>query len=114
MRLGKIVSMFPDYWKTSVTVRRGGGRDDWGNPKPAKDFTVEECLVSWHDSSEPNRMSEVSNDTAYLFRDPDPSFRFQSTDSIVVPESASCPGTWVIDGQPKEEPMGVKLVLKKR
>lgn len=107
-----LVSRFPDDWRTDVTVLRGGGRDDWGNPEPFVEIPVAYCAVGWSSSVEPEDRTDLTESSAHLYRDPDSGFSFASTDRIIVPDSHPCAGTWVVDGRPRGWPLGVHVQLK--
>lgn len=104
-----IVSRFPAFWRTSVTVIRGGGRDDRGDPLPVTEIPVAGCLIGPRATSEPVDRADLVSDTAMLYRDPEPSFSFLSTDRIRTPDG----GVWSVDGEPKIWPLGVEVPLKK-
>ena len=107
-----IVSNFPASWRTSVTVLRGGGRDDRGDPLPVTELPVETCIVGPRSSGEPMERGDVVSFELSIYRDPDPSFRFLSTDRIVVPDTALNPGTYEVEGKPREFPLGVEIPIK--
>lgn len=107
-----LVSRFPAYWRTDVTVIRGGGRDDRGNQTPVTEITVTGCAVGWSSSTEPEDRSELTESVANLYRDQDSEFRFLSTDRIRVPAGHPCDGTWFVDGRAREWPKGVHVPLK--
>lgn len=101
--------LFPQSWKTPVTVTRGGGKDRFGNTLPPQTLTVENCLLAPRATVDPVDMSEVANTTGVLYHD---SFHFQPTDRIAVPAEARMSGDWSVDGVPSEWPFGweVKIV----
>lgn len=107
-----IVSSLPASWRTSVTVIRGGGRDHMGNPVPASEVVLADCVVGPRSSGEPMVQGDVVASGLSVYRDPDPAFRFLSTDKIVVPEGALNAGTFEVDGRPREFPLGVEVPIK--
>ena len=102
-----IVSSFPASWRTSVTVLRGGGRDDRGDPLPVTELPVADCLVGPRATSEPIDRADLVSADAVLYRDPDPEFSFLSTDRIRTPDGVE----WSIEGAPKVWPQGVEVPL---
>ena len=104
-----IVSRFPKSWRVTVLVFRSGGRDAKGNPKPAEEVTVPDCIIAPRATSDPVDRSDVVDATAVLYRDP--GFTFLSTDRIRVPSGARMAGDWSVDGRPGEWPEGVEVGL---
>lgn len=104
-----LVKRFPKWWRTDVTVIRGGGRDAKGNVLPTTEIPVRDCLVGSRATSEPLDRSDVVSSTAVLYRDP--GFTFLPSDRIRVPEGARMAGTWAVDGRPGEWPHGVEVGL---
>lgn len=107
-----IVARFPRSWRTSVTVVRGGGRDHMGNPVPASEVVLADCVVGPRSSGEPMVQGDVVSSELSVYRDPDPAFRFLSTDKIIVPEGALNAGTYEVDGRPHEFPLGVEVRIR--
>lgn len=113
MLFGKgIVSRFPASWRTNITVLRGGGRDSNGNPRPVVEIPLAGCLIGPRSTGESGIQSDVTSSEMSLYRDPDPVFKFLSTDRILVPDGALNAGEWVVDGRPKEFPLGIEVPLK--
>lgn len=104
-----IVSGFPKSWRVDVTVIRGGGRDDRGNPLPVTEIPVSGCLVGPRATSEPVDRTDLVSSDAVLYRDPDPAFTFLSTDRVRTPDGV----VWSVEGSPKVWPMGVEVPLKR-
>lgn len=107
-----IVSRFPAHWRTSVTVLRAGGRDPKGNPLPAVEIPLADCLIGPRSTGEPVPGSSLTASDMSLYRDPDPAFTFQPADRIIVPEGALNAGEWSVDGRSKEFPLGVETPVK--
>ncbi|MGP5381636.1 hypothetical protein ACTXL8_05550 [Glutamicibacter arilaitensis] len=107
-----IVSRFPKSWKITVEVHRSGGSDDNGDPKPVQVISLKECLIGPRSSTEKDSASDAATSELSLFRDPDPSFRFKSTDRIVVPAGAFNAGSYLVSGRPREFPIGVEVPLE--
>lgn len=107
-----IVQGFPDEWRTDVTVIRSGGRDSHGDPLPAQEIHLEDCLVGQWAGGVSGNASNVTSTDITLFRDPDPGFRFQSTDQIRIPEGARMAGLWNVVGRPVETPLGDEVRIK--
>lgn len=110
--MSNIVRSFPADWLTDVVVLRGGGRDAKGNPLPSEEITVRNCLIGPRNTSESGDFSMVVSSEMALYRDPDPEFRFRSTDRIRVPEDARMAGDWAVDGRPMEYPLGVHVPIR--
>lgn len=108
-----VVKRFPKSWRTSVMVRRSGGRDRRGNPQPEQAVEVHDCLIAADTSSEGDGFDDSVQSRATLYRDPDPGFKFQPTDRIVVPEGQRMAGAWQVSGEPAEWPLGVAVPLKR-
>lgn len=104
-----ITTHFPKEWLTDVIARRGGGKDDRGNPLPTADLPVTDCLVGARSTSDPTDRSDMVDNKAVLYRDP--GFTFLSTDVIVVPEGHRMAGSWSVDGRPGEWPSGLEVGL---
>jgi len=107
-----IVSRFPAEWRTDVVVLRGGGRDPKGNPLPVREIPLKDCLIGPRTTGEPTDGSNLTSSEMSIYRDPDPSFRFQPSDRIRVPEGALNAGEWSGDGRPQEFPLGVEFPIK--
>jgi hypothetical protein len=107
-----IVSQFPKSWRTDVVVLRGGGRDPKGNPLPAQEIPVTDCIVGPRATADPLDRSDVVSSTAVLYRDHhDDGFGFLPSDRIRVPAGKRMAGTWSIDGRPGEWPLGWEVAL---
>lgn len=104
-----IVSQFPAFWRVDVVVVRGGGRDDRGDPLPVTELPVAGCLVGPRATSEPIDRADLVDAGAVLYRDPQPSFVFLSTDRVRTPDGVE----WQVDGDPKVWPMGVEVPLRR-
>ena len=107
-----IVKRFPKSWRVDVIVLRNGGRDPKGNPRPDEEIPLKDCLIGPRLMNDPVDHSDVSASELYLYRDPDPEFRFRTTDRIRVPSGARMAGDWSVDGRPKEWPLGVEVGLE--
>lgn len=107
-----LVSHFPASWLTSVTVLRDGGRDPKGNPLPATEIPLDRCLIGPRSTGESVAGSSLTSSDMSIYRDLDPTFRFQPADRIRVPAGALNAGEWSVDGRPKEFPLGVEVPVK--
>lgn len=103
-----IVSKFPSSWKETVTVLRGGGRDRNGDIQPEQEIPVAECLIGQRTTAEPNERIENAVAGLSLYRDPDPSFFFQSTDRIRRANG----DVYQVGGKPAIYPIGVEITLE--
>jgi len=108
-----IVSRFPKSWRTDVVVLRGGGRDAKGNPLPAQEIPVKDCIVGARATSEPLDRSDVVDSTAVLYHDPEPGLMFLAADRIRVPAGARMAGEWSVKGRPGEWPQGWEVGLER-
>ncbi len=108
-----VVSRFPASWKTDVTVLRGGGYDEYGNPLPVTEIPLSGCLAAPRSTADPIDRSDLTEATAVLYRDHDAEFDFHSTDKVRFPETALLRGTWKVDGEPSRWPFGVEVPLRK-
>jgi len=104
-----LLSRFPKSWRTSVTVVRSGGRDPKGNPLPAYDIAVPDCLVAPRSTADPVDRSDVVDGKAVLYHGG--GFTFLSTDRVRVPDGSAMAGEWSVDGRPGEWPYGVEVGL---
>ena len=104
-----IASRFPKSWRVDVTVLRGGGRDAKGNPLPAQEIAVTDCIIAARATTDPLDHSDVVSSTAVLYRDP--GFTFLPADRIRVPDGKRMDGTWSVDGRPGEWPFGWEIGL---
>jgi len=107
-----IVARFPKSWRTDVTVLRVAGRDPKGNPLPASEIQVPDCLIGPRSTNEPVTGVSLSSSDMSIYRDPDPTFQFQAADRIVVPTGALNAGVWSVDGRPMEFPLGTETPVK--
>jgi hypothetical protein len=103
------VSLFEQDYVT-VTVVRGGSRDEWGKPTPVERIEVPGCVLM-------PRAADVENQTAWsdsvgnqmlMYQQ---GFPFRSTDRIEVPEGQRMAGAWAILGRPAEWPGGSEILL---
>ena len=104
-----LVKRFPRSWRVDVVVIRGGGRDAKGNPLPAIEIAVNDCLIGARATADPLDRADISSSTAVLYRDP--GFTFLPSDRIRVPEGARMAGLWAVDGRPGEWPDGWEIGL---
>lgn len=100
-------------YRITVTVLRGGGRDDRGNPLPTTEIPVDGCLWAPRGTSEPNDFSDIPASRSVLYRSIHDGFRFHSTDQVVIPEDERGAGRWSVAGQPSEWPSGVEVPLER-
>lgn len=107
-----IVQSFPEDWRTEVTVIRTGGHDSYGDPLPAQEIQVTDCLIGQWAGGATGNASNVTEADVTLFRDPDPQFQFHSTDQIRIPDNARMAGLWSIVGHPIETPLGTEVKIK--
>jgi len=99
----------PKSWLTDVTVIRGGGRDAKGNPLPTVELQVSRCLIAPRATADPVDRSDVTDNTAVLYRGP--GFTFLSTDRVRVPDGRPMAGVWAVEGRPGEWPFGTEVGL---
>ena len=105
-----VVDSFPADWRITVTVRRGGGVDRWGDPLPDTTHEVADCLIGEATSDEVEQFSEVSRLDAVMYAPV--AADVVSTDSIDAPASAwSPPRKWRVAGHPLFTPLGTKVPL---
>ena len=104
------VATFPESWKTTVTVRRGG-TDRWGDPLPGQEHSEPGCLVGWRSTADPVDRSELTSDDAVIYAEPGCDFR--SGDRIIIPDGPWPAGEFWVDGSPKRWPMGVEIPIRR-
>lgn len=100
---------FPRSWRVTVTVFRSGGRDAKGNPLPAYEIQVPDCLIGPRATRDPVDRSDVVTGDAVLYRGT--GFTFLPTDRVRVPAGSFMAGEWSVDGSPGEWPFGVEVGL---
>ena len=105
-----ITARFPPSWRTTVTVKRGGGVDRKGIPLPTTEHTVPDCLVSQQGSEEQVRNDDPST-TCWLYAPPGADF--ESTDRVVIPDGPLWPsGEFELTGKPSKFPLGMSVPLR--
>lgn len=102
----------PNDWKTDVTVIRGGGLDDNGDPVSSSEFALSGCLLAPESREDPLDRSQIVTGNAVLYCPPG-SEEVLSTDRIRTPTSSAMPGEWSVDGTPIRWPFGVQVRLTK-
>ncbi len=109
-----LTGRFPGEWLVSVTVTRSGGTDRKGNPLPATEHTVDDCLVSTQTSAEEAlARSDRPDTTAWLYAPAGADFT--STDTVTVPPSPKRlwpDGVFTVNGRPDVGPLGVRVQLR--
>lgn len=109
----QIGSTFPDGWKTSVTVKRGGAKDRKGVAQPETQFSAGPVLVGWRATADPVDRADLTTDTAVLY-DMTGTVTYEPSDRVVIPDDYPGPtGTWQVDGTPKRWPFGYEVPLRK-
>ncbi len=107
-----ITEQFPADWLCEVTVHRSGGYDANGDPVPAQDHNVSDCLVGRRGTSEPQDRTELTDTTAVLYGPA--GMDVISTDTITVPAPHGMAGEYTIDGDPGFWPLGTEVPLRRR
>lgn len=79
----------------TVTVRRGGGRDSWGDPKPPVTHAIEGCVRWPRVSAEESDRSNVVS-TGWILSVP-VGADLRATDEVQMPGDSSW---WQVDGDP--------------
>lgn len=106
-----LLDSFPSTWRTTVTVKSGGGRDKYGDPLPSTIREIPGCLLAPRSSSEPNYQSAYVEGAAVLYT---PSGSgITSTDQVITPEGSVLQGTWSVNGDPIRWPWGEEIQLRK-
>lgn len=104
---------FPADWTTTVTVKRGGGKDRKGNPQPETELKAGPVLVGWRATADPVDRADLTTDLAVLY-DETGTTVYERSDRVVIPDTHAGPtGTWQVDGTPKNWPMGWEVPLRK-
>lgn len=105
-----LISGFPEEWRTEAVVLRGGGRDAKSNPLPVAQIpVVPPCAFAPRATSDPNDHSDVASTTGVLYCDP--GFTFLPKDRIRISAGFPGAGEWMVDGRPKEWPLGWEIGL---
>lgn len=107
-----IVAAFPAEWRCDVTVHRSGGRNADGDPVPATDHPVVDCLVGPRSTNEPVDRTELTDTTAVLYHD-DPAVDITGTDTLTVPAGHFMAGTYAVEGDPSRWPLGTEVPLRR-
>lgn len=102
--------MFPRKWKCDVVVARGGGKDRFGNITPPQNIDVEGCLFVPRATVDPVDRSDLVTKTGVIYHS---TFVFQSADRITIPAGKRGAGTWSVDGDVNEWPLGTEVPLVK-
>ena len=108
--MGSPFNRLPASWKVPATVVRGGGRDDWGELQPTEEIARPAVLIGKGTTVEANAASSLV-DTSLSLYDGDPTFEYQATDRIVIPEGYRNAGTWAVSGKPFQWPFGSEVPL---
>lgn len=105
-----VTSMFPADWRVVATVKRGGGKDRWGNVTPPTTHLVPDCLVGEATSDEVQQFSEVARLDAVLLGPV--AADVKNTDVIDTPACAWAPARkWRVAGHVLHTPLGTKVPL---
>lgn len=105
-----LVGMLPRSWRVSPVVLRGGGRDPKGNPLPVVEVPVTvPCAYAPRATADPVDRSDVVDGTSVLYADP--GFQFFPKDRIRIPVGSRGAGEWMVDGRPKDWPLGTEVGL---
>lgn len=106
------LKFLPKSWKCDVIVERSGGKDERNNPRPVQTFAWRGVLVGARSTSDPLDFSDLVESRVLLYGPRQDGFEPQSTDTIIVPETARMSGRWSVRGRPAEWPLsGWELVL---
>lgn len=109
MSVADIFDALPEDWFVDVTIRRGGGRDRYGNPLPEVELTAHRVLLGWRATAEPLDFSDLTDDRGTLYAEDEPGIDWRSDDRIVIPTGYKLDGgseTWAVDGRPAHWPIG--------
>lgn len=107
------MSLLPGEWLTEVEQRRGGGRDARGHPKPETHRKVGPVAIGWRSTQDPVDRSDLTSDVAVLL-DESGTTDWKPDDRIVIPTDYPGPhGTWQVEGQPKQWPVGWECALRR-
>lgn len=105
-----VTSLFPADWRMTVTVKRGGGFDRWGNPLPAVTHEIADCLIGEASSEELEQFSDVSSLDGVLYAPV--AADVVNTDSLDSPATAYSPArSWRVAGHAMFTPLGTKVPL---
>lgn len=106
MRRHNPLEMFPPEWLVDATLKRGGGKDKWGNPTPFVSIPLPGCLFAPRSTSDPVDRSDLTDSRAVLYAPP--GTEVASTDRVEVPGH----GTYAVDGEASYWPLGVEIPLR--
>ena len=94
----------------TVTVKRGGGFDRWGDPLPSTTHEIADCLIGEASSEELEQFSDVASLDGVLYGPV--AADVVNTDSIDSPTTAYSPArSWRVAGHPMHGPLGTKVPL---
>lgn len=85
-----------DRFALTVTVRRGGGRDRFGDPKPSTTHTISGCVKWPRVTGETDDYSQGVS-TGYQLALP-PGADIVSTDEVLLPDEPETGPWWQVDG----------------
>lgn len=103
------LAALPSHWKITVTIIRGGGLDDDGEPLRATETPLPGCLVAPATLEDPLDRSQLVSGEAVLYTPRGSDIR--STDRIRTPDDSIVPGLWAVNGAPVAWPLGVQVNL---
>ncbi|WP_162933850.1 hypothetical protein [Actinomyces lilanjuaniae] len=107
--------VIPRWWRTTVTVVSGPGRDREGRLRPGQERVLPGVAVTFSSSEEPRATSTVpgtlTDDQARLYAPP--GTVVAPTDRVVVPAGHPLAGDWDVTGEPGSWPLGVVVSLRR-
>lgn len=98
----------PRSWRCDVVVTRGGGRDRFNNPIAPQEITVKDCVYAPRATVDPVDHSDLVRKTGVIYHS---DFIFQGSDQITIPAGKRGAGTWSVDGDIGEWPLGTEVPL---
>lgn len=104
------VRMLPASWKCDAVVTRGGGKDRFGNTLPTQNINVKGCLWVPRSTADPVDHSDLVSKTGVIYHS---DFIFRGADRITIPAGKRGAGTWSVDGDLNEWPLGTEVPLVK-
>lgn len=96
---------FPQDWRVTATLHKSPGRDRNGDPTPAQDIAVEDCLWGPSASADGREFTDAATSRGVLLAPVGTDA--SSTSAVTVPGH----GTYDVDGEPALWPMGVAITL---
>lgn len=106
-----LAGMFPESWRTTVDVQRGGGRNADGDYVKPTSTPMTDVLVAPRATAEPEDRSNKTTTTGVLYAGSETTWF--SSDVVVISKPHPMAGRWGVDGDVSAWPLGVEVPLRR-